>query len=217
MSKVTMYRNFKVAESALELAELLKESGIEYQLSETMQIVDPSITGISVPEFQVLLSPIDFPKANQIERKLAQASLGLVEPDHYLFDFELEELREIVEKPDEWSAFDFELARKLLADQGQTVSEENVDAAWQKRIKELASPENSDRLWVIAGFATLFFGGIASALIGFYLWKGQKTLPNGKKVANFSQKSQTYGRFLFFLGLLILAGTTYLNFLFVLE
>jgi hypothetical protein len=59
-----------------------------------------------------------------------------------LFNFSDEELFDHLAKPDEWLAFDYQLAQKILDERGKQVDKEFLNSLKKAKIETLAKPEN---------------------------------------------------------------------------
>jgi len=130
--------------------------------------------------------------------------LNLVDSSHYLFNFTDDELKEVIEKQDGWSALDFQLAKKLLNDRGVRIDQAEINSIKVQRIVELSKPEKSPILLVVIGYILVFLGGLLGILIGWYIRNQQKTLPNGEQIHIYSNKDRIHGERMMILGLISL-------------
>lgn len=200
-----VFKKFSNLDQANELGAILTQNNIEHKLVNNSPQIDITFSGNTLQnEVQLLLIPSDFDKANQVLHAEAEKLIAEIDANYYLFDFTNEELYEIIMKPDEWGAFDYTLAQKLLKDRGVTVNEELVSTLRKQRIADLAKPEEGQKPWIYVGYFFAILGGILGLLIGWYLWTYTKTLPNGQKVNAYSESDQKQGRNIFFLGLVFL-------------
>jgi hypothetical protein len=188
------------------LTQLLRENEIEFHVVEERESLD-SLYGDKHfdKQFFVKIQQEDFPKADAVLKEISLKELATVEKDHYLFSFNEEELFEIISKPDEWSGFDYELARKILKDRGKEINEDTVRLLKSQRLKELAKPEERQRNLVYAGYFFALLGGIIGAFIGWYMWTYEKVLPNGQKTYGFTKEDRMHGKIIFFLGVILFA------------
>jgi len=114
---------------------------------------------------------------------------------------------EVVYKADEWNAFDVQLARKLLAEQGTIIGDQEVAEISKHRIDELKANEPSQAGWIGTGYLFALSGGILGFFIGWHLWTYKKTLPNGERVFSYSERDRRQGQYIFYLsfvGLILL-------------
>jgi hypothetical protein len=200
-----VFKKFSNLEQAQELAATLKQNGIENKLVNNSPQMDITFSGNTLQnEAQLLLLQSDFAKANEVLRTEAEKVIEQMDKDYYLFDFTNEELYEIIMKPDEWGAFDYTLAQKLLKDRGLTVDEELINTLRKQRVSDLAKPEEGQQPMVLVGYLLALLGGLLGLLVGWFLWTYTKTLPDGQKVHAYSESDQKHGRNIFFLGLVFL-------------
>jgi hypothetical protein len=96
------YKIFSEQDQANELVDILKESGIEYSVSEDRDSLD-SLYGDN--QFKQLyfikIKKQDFETVDNILITQSSKHLDNVDKDHYLFTFTNEELYDILSKPDE--------------------------------------------------------------------------------------------------------------------
>lgn len=201
MEGYAVFRKFPDMEQAQELVATLESHGIEAKLLDNSPDVDITFSGNTLQnEVQVFVKQDDFDQAYDLMEKLAVNMLDETDADHYLFEFTDKELFEVLEKPDEWSSFDHQLAQKILKDRGQNVNDELVNSLRKQRIEELAKPERSAKKWIYLGYSWAVLGGLFGMIIGWQLMNQKKTLPDGRKVYAYSEGDRVHGRFMFRLG-----------------
>ena len=183
MSEFSIFRRFNNIDAANEMLEEFQANGIECQL-----VYDFLSTYIMLPdnpalqkEVQLMIRQSDFEKANKILEEKADEVLNQVNSDHYLFDFSSAELMEVLQKPDEWSALDYKLARKILKDRGKVVDENVLQKLKHDRIEDLSKPDKSQLPWIIAGYFFSILGGLIGLFIGWYLWTLKKNASKWRK------------------------------------
>lgn len=200
-----IFRKFPNLELATELKELLESHQIPCILGDNVPSVDVTFSGSTLQnEIEVRIPQKDFTTANQILEKNAENLINEIDADYYLFDFKNEELYEILLKSDEWSAFDYTLAQKILVKRGKSVDEDLLNSLKNERLKDLAAPEGNQKPWIIAGYVFSFLGGFLGLIIGYFLWTSKKTLPNGQKVYSYAQKDRKHGKYIFYIGLILI-------------
>lgn len=203
MPELLTFRKFNDIALATNLADVLAEHNIEYLLEESPDLFNPSFatrTEMS-REYWVKINSDDFERANQILEEHESRFVEDVEPDHYLFGFDNDELMEIMNKPDEWSPFDHALAKKILKDRGITIDAAQEKKISEHRIDELKKPERSDHFWVMTGYFFAICGGVLGFFIGWHLWTSKKTLPNGEQIYVYSKSDRSSGKQIFFLSI----------------
>jgi hypothetical protein len=198
------YKKYYEQERANAMKQILQENNIEFQAEEERENLDSLYGGSHFPkQFFIKIKGQDFQRADAVLKELSLKELANVAKDHYLFEFNDEELFEILAKPDEWNEFDVELARKILNDRGKTIHEDTLLLLRNQRLKELAKPEERQRSLVYAGYFFALLGGIIGAFIGWHLWTCEKVLPNGKRVYGFLDEDRTHGKIIFILGIVL--------------
>ncbi|QKJ32689.1 hypothetical protein HQ865_23985 [Mucilaginibacter mali] len=211
MPELLTYRKFNDLALANNLAEILAAHHIEYVLEESPDLFNPSFatrTEMS-REYWVKISSDDFDRANQVIEAYEGRYADEADLDHYLFGFDDDELMEIINKPDEWSAFDYALAKKILKERGVVIDAAREKEIGEKRMQELKKPEHSEHFWVMVGYFFALFGGVLGFFIGWHLWKSKKTLPNGEQVFVYSPGDRNSGKWIFYLSVVGLIAATY--------
>ena len=199
------YQKFNDIVLANALAESLKSHAIPYLVEEEAPVFDPSFAfREAIMEYAVKIKGSDFEKVNQLLAKDEADSINNVEKDYYLFDFTDDELMELIAKADEWSVFDNLLARKILADRGKVITDNDISHIKEQRIEELKEPDAPQTTWVIIGYITAFLGGILGMFIGWHLSSFKKTLPNGEKVYGYSENDRRQGKIILYIAIVMI-------------
>jgi hypothetical protein len=195
------YQKFNDPALADDLTNVLDKHDIPYLVEEESFSIEATmvLNNPLTKELAVKLKSSDFDKVNQLLQNEAQVEIEEVDKDYYLFSFSDMELLDLISKADEWSPFDFMLARKILAQKGNVLSNEEVKYLKDERINELKKPEGSQKLWVIIGYICALIGGILGIFIGWHLLNHKKTLPNGDRVYNYSETDRKHGRVIFYI------------------
>lgn len=201
-SQYIKYRDFLEQEMAKDFIVLLQSQGIEYVVEQVRDQLGP-VYG-DKPFQQTITIKIrkeDFTKADALTAADAAKDLEHVDKDHYLFGFTNEELYEILSKPDEWSALDYQLARKILKDRGIVLQDEVINMMKDQRIIQLAKPEESQMGWIYAGYIMALMGGIIGAFIGWHMMTSRKVLPNGERPYSYIEGDRKHGQRIFIIGI----------------
>ncbi|WP_347923681.1 hypothetical protein [Pontimicrobium sp. SW4] len=200
----SIFRKFSTLEQATELKDLLNENGIESILADNVPPVDVTFSGSTLNnQVEIRIKQSDFKKAEEILEKNAEELIDQIDKDYYLFEFTDEELYEVLLKSDEWNAFDYTLAQKILKQRGKSVDKELLNSLKNERLKDLAKPEGNQKPWIIGGYVFSILGGFLGLIIGYFLWTSKKTLPNGQKVYSYSENDRKHGKYIFYIGLII--------------
>jgi hypothetical protein len=201
------YQKFDDPVLAEELAGQLEQHGIEYFLEESSFRFDPSLVmSNAAKEYAVKIKSGDFEKVNQLLKEDGNENTDEIDKDYYLFSFTDDELLDVVTKADEWSAFDVVLARKLLAEHGKNVSDQEIETINEQRIEELKQPDPPQTFWIFIGYAVSLLGGVLGIFIGWHLYSYKKTLPDGERVYGYTENDRRHGRVLFYLSIVVFAG-----------
>ena len=199
------YEKFFNRQEALDLADFLKERGIQTHLKSSMVHFDPSLANNELNrEFELQLLASDFVDANTLRTEYAKSQLELLSSEHYLFTFTDKELIEILSKPDEWSPSDSVIAQHILASRGLELDSEDIDRLKTQRLEKLQEPEQSEYIWIVFGYIFALGGGIVGIIIGWHLWFHKKTLPNGKLVYHYVDSNRKHGLIIGILGSILL-------------
>lgn len=203
-SQYVTYKKFPDAREAKALQQFLIENGIECLFVDTSPRMGSAMMGDLNKEYEVQLKPEQFEAADKLLESYAESMMGRLPEDYYLLSFTDEELYEVVLKHDEWSEFDYVLARKLLAERGKIIDEAEIKHLRQKRMQDLARPETRQTGWIIAGYSMAFLGGLGGIITGYVLLTAKKTLPNGQVVPTYSPVDRMHGKMILVLGIIII-------------
>jgi len=201
----TTFRKFPDAGQAKELQQLLLDNNIECLFIDNSPGLGSSFSGDLLKEYEIQVHKDNFEKAADIVENQAANMLNDIPEDYYLLTFSDDELYDVLVKRDEWSEFDYLLARHLLEERGKTISEDEITKMRRHRLMELAQPEKNHISWIIFGYVCAILGGLFGITTGYVLMTAQKTLPDGNKVYTYTPSDRAHGRIIFILGLVVLA------------
>ncbi|MCM5530319.1 hypothetical protein [Parasegetibacter sp. NRK P23] len=188
------FQKFNDLELAKQVAERLKEGGVECLLENNQKFFDPSFANNQIEhDISIKISSEKFSDAHKALDEYYQKSLHDVESDYYLFEFTDEELVEIISKPDEWGHFDYQLAQKILRDRGNEIKPEVANLLKVNRVKELAKPDSAHKYFIYLGYVSSVFGGLFGIIIGWTLAYFKKTLPDGRRVYAYRETERNHG------------------------
>jgi hypothetical protein len=197
------YQKFDDIALANELMEVLQKHDIKYLLDEVSQTFDPTFSfNPLAKEYDVKINSSDFERVTQILKKEESKNTNSVDKDYYLFSFTNDELLEVITKADEWNPFDVVLARKILSERGENLTDTAIEAINEKRIQELKIPDPPQTYWIVIGYICAFGGGILGLFIGWYLTTYKKTLPNGERVYQYTERDRKHGRIIFYISVI---------------
>ena len=201
------YQRFNDIALANNLADILQRHNIIYTIEEESLTFNPTfvLNNELSNEYAVKIKSDDFEQVNQLLVEEETTNIDEVEADYYLFKFTNDELIDLITKADEWSAFDYLLAQKILTERGITINDKYLAELKEKRIEELKEPETPQTIWIVVGYMAAFLGGILGIFIGWHLLSSKKTLPNGEKVYDYNDRDRKHGRNIFYLSIIIFA------------
>ena len=201
------YQRFNDIALANNLADILQRHNIIYTIEEESLTFNPTfvLNNELSNEYAVKIKSDDFEQVNQLLVEEETTNIDEVEADYYLFKFTNDELIDLLTKADEWSAFDYLLAQKILTERGIAINDKYLAELKEKRIEELKEPETPQTTWIVVGYMAAFLGGILGIFIGWHLLSSKKTLPNGEKVYDYNEDDRKQGRNIFYLSIIIFA------------
>ena len=216
MAEFVTYERFATQGELKELVELLEANQIVYELEDDIQLVDASFANPNHHrDYRIKLLSADFERVNELRNQIAASELEHVAQDYYLFDFTDDELIDLISKQDEWSPFDFQLARKILKDRGKEISSQRMYELKNSRIKELATVEKHSVGGIVSGYMLTVLGGVLSfviygyistllvligLIIGGYIVSSKKTLPNGERIFTYGDSDRKQGKIILIIG-----------------
>lgn len=207
------FKRFIHREEAEDLVLFLKEHDIHCRLKDNTMHFDASFSNNPMlNDFHVEVASQDFLRADELLQTEMQKYIEEIEPDYYLFSFSDDELLEIVRKRDEWSSFDFVLAKKLLNQRGIELDSVTIQENFENRVEELRLDEKATQWMVLGGylaaFSVIFLVFLPEFAIPFALLMGvtlrfrYKTLPTGEKVSFYDVSSRKHGLIIIVLSIL---------------
>jgi hypothetical protein len=201
------YQKFNDPALAEELAGQLEQHGIEHYVEEESLVFNPSfvLNDQMGKDYAVKIKESDFEKVNQLLRDDESKDVTEIGKDYYLYSFTDDELMDVITKADEWSPFDFVLARKILAKRGKDLSDKDIETISAKRIEALKVPEPPQTSWIVMGYVVAFMGGILGIFIGWHLMSHKKTLPDGERVYGYTENDRRQGKRIFCISIIVLA------------
>jgi hypothetical protein len=198
------FKTFNDLVLANVLTELLGQHDIPFQVEETSASFNPAFISNELTKvYEVKIKGEDFTHVNQLLKEQETDDINQVEKDYYLFDFTDGELLDVLAKADEWSPFDYQLARKILTERGVEINDKKLADLTKSRIEELKKPEPAQNSWVIIGYIFALAGGVIGLFVGWHLSTYKKTLPNGEMVYGYNEKDRKHGKWIFYLSIFV--------------
>ncbi len=195
------FMSFTEPEMANEIAGILAEGKVLYNIYDTRKDFDPAMSNSEMgKEILIQIRQQDFKQAEMLLDEKMPLDIDTVDPSHFLFGFTDEELKDVVKRTDEWHILDIKLAKYLLQQKGITVSEEEMDTFRAQDLIEKAKPEKIEAAWLVIAYMSAICLGFFGLLIGWYLATLKKTLPDGSKVYNYGRSDRRHGKLMLMLG-----------------
>lgn len=190
-----VFRKYPTIDEANLLIEVLDKNKIQYKLEDYTLHPDIIILGQNLDLKIIVKANIkDFPRIEKLLDNEYKLNLSEIDKEHYLFEFNDEELTEIIMKPNDWSNYDYKVAELILNDRGVVVSSEFIENIKKQRYNQLSEKESFSSVWVIVGYVSAFLGGILGLAIGLGLWQMTKNLPNGEKAFIYDDYNRKHGK-----------------------
>lgn len=196
--KFENYRSFdNIATARALLLNMLDEQGIPYQLYKDGYRQDVILgKGLNFTEVWVKLRPQDFATVNDILRRDAEERIQAVPDDYYLRELNTKELLDILTAPDAWSIDDYVIARKLLAEAGIAITDEELKRLQRERFEQLKQEKRSQADELLSPYNLLERGN--------YLQNASVVNPDtGQREHVFNDKERSTGKVLTILGFVI--------------
>jgi len=207
-SELIQYKHFNDAALANALVDVLEEGGIEYDVKESSAVFDPAFRSNDLTvEYSVKIKPEDFERANQLLNDKEQENVNQADKDHYLFGFTDAELTDVLAKADEWSPFDYQLARKILLERGVTINEKILADLKTERLEELRATDPPQNIWILFGYLFALAGGVLGIFVGWHLATYKKTLPDGEQVYGYNESDRKQGQWIFYVSIVVLISS----------
>lgn len=215
MSDLLTFRRFNTASEAAEIVEILQEHNIPVKYEEEVLLMDPLYIGQHFDRRHVVKIPAEyFTATNNLITDLIQVSLDDVSSDYYLLSFSTDELKDIIEKKDEWGDYDYVLAKLLLEKRGVAYTSEQVLQVNAARREMLSSDKKrlpapllifgffSPVIWFLPVPYSIVIGSFGM-FIGGFAWLTKKTLPDGTREYAYTEASRSNGKLMLLFGVAI--------------
>lgn len=200
--------------AAKEIIEILEANKIRFKIQDTAKDFDASFANNAAKQsILIMLSPNDFDRASSVLEQNIALNINEIDPQHPLFSFSTEELKDVVKNYDEWHPIDVKLAKYLLKQQNLIVEPNEIKT--QQHLKELKSfhPEKSSSITLLLGYLFCMMGGFAGIGIALFLMTATRKLPDGTKKYIYSNSDRKHGLYMLLVGGIVFIFTLlYLEF-----
>jgi hypothetical protein len=201
-NELICYQKFNTTAEAEVFIEVLQKNNILFKIVHNPPLMDKILIGeYYEPPVELHITPYEFERVDKLLLSDLKINLNEADKDYYLLSFSNQELIEVIQKPDEWSKYDYLLAKAILEKQNLKISDEQIQLFNKERLYELSIPEKEGRYRIFFGYVFSILGGFIGVMIGYALWNSRKVLPNGRKMYVYNENSRYHGKAIFFIGL----------------
>ncbi len=194
-SEFVAYRKFTDIESAAEVVDRLRQNGIECHLQDDQhQYV--KVYGPAQLEYGITVNikSEDFNKADKILEDYYSDDIANVDKDYYLFEFNDDELKNILLNPYDWGVFDFQLAKKILREKGIEYSDDFIQAKKEEKLAELSKIIRVPLYKIVVGYLLAIVFPAGGLIMGLLIVNNRNILPDGRKVYIHSKNDRLHGQ-----------------------
>lgn len=213
------FQEFENREDAEKIALVLEENHIPVSIEKTPDLLDNVIIGRQYNNYVQLRIPADrFADAQKILIENTKVDLDSVDRNYMLFALTNEELMDVIAKPDQWGAYNYNLAKLILEERNMHVDNKKVDEIKLEYKKEIYETRSLNTIWLVLGYgfsilsliavftnnirALLFvYGfdllpGVLGIILGLYVINTKRTLPDGSQMLSFNDAARKHGWFM---------------------
>jgi hypothetical protein len=195
MPQLSTYAKYNTLEDSRFMVELLEKNNIYYEVSHEINQLDNIYLGDSLDQLYLLkISNENFMTVNRLLAEQANIDFNTEFFTHYFDQFDEYEIVEVLNNPNDWNAYDNEIARLLLAKKYKSNHKETTALEYSITYK----PEKLEVKWLIAGYFMSF--SPIGIWIGSSIARSKKTLQNGSTVFLYDDSSRKHGGLMIILG-----------------
>lgn len=212
-NKFVTYKKFNSLLEADELINLLEQNDINYIIENASPNIDITFSANRLQdEFRVRIQHEDFEKVNE----LLSSNISL-DQDHFIHEFSIEELIEVLKNPDEWSPEIQHIAKTLLTQKNPNFNVYELESWKQEKIDSLKQTQSEPVTLIRAALFLCVLGGFSCMFVGWYLNNHLKTIFTGERVYVYDEETRNKGKRLLKIGVIVhvLTLVLYLLFLFL--
>lgn len=214
------FQRFETLTEAEEAKHFLETEGIPVEIENVHNILDSNFIGKDYGNNVFLKIPQeDFNRARQILIDHTPVDINTVDKNYMLFSLSDEELENVLAKPDEWGAYNYNLAKAILQQRNVTINNETIASLREGHVQQMAEPKTISSFWlgityllVATAFINLFLSNpswifyfmlasVYCAVWGWAIAHSKKTLPDGHRIFTYDTLSRKHGNIVFAFGL----------------
>jgi hypothetical protein len=186
---------FGAPEDALEWVNVLKQEKIPYEWEEDAPGLDITFAfSQATRKFLLKVPQAYLGQARRVLQDMAREWVSRYDHTHYLYHFSLEELYEIIERRDEWSMEDVLMAKRILAERGRYISEEEEAELYHNRLLEIRQAKRANLGWITGLYLFAFVGGYFSLVLAWLYVSSKKTDPEGNRYYSYDRWTRKHAR-----------------------
>jgi len=195
MEETSTFAKYYTAEDAQFLVDLLQRNGSPYEMSHEVNQLDNIYIGDSIDQLYLLkIPPGQFMTVNRLLTEQAKLDFNTESFTHYFDSFDNDELVEVLNEPNDWNAYDVEVARLFWGKKNLGSSQDITALEYSTSY----SPERLKTEWIVLGYLISF--SAMGIFAGLAITTGKKTLQNGTKVFLYDEASRRHGGIMIILG-----------------
>jgi len=215
------FQRFDTQAAAEVVKHFLETEGIPVEIENVPGVLDSNFIGQQYGNNVFLKIPQeDFNRARQLLIDHTQVDLGSVDKNYMLFSLSNEELEEVLAKPEEWGAYNYNVAKAILQQRNVTISNGNIETRRLEHLQAIAEPKRVDFFWIAFTYflvaisflrllatssiwlVLLWMVPVYCAVWGWSVARSKKTLPDGTSVYTYDTFSRKHGIILFICGVI---------------
>lgn len=138
MDNYIEFQRYPDLDSASELIDILETNEIEYQIDDTALRYDIAATSMNPLDKQIIvkIKDADLEKATKLFATIKNNVESDTYDDHYLYTFSDNDIIDVIANPDEWTAFEVDLAKKIFKDRELKPTAELIKSTRKTKIEE---------------------------------------------------------------------------------
>lgn len=207
----TQFRSFYTEQEALDVCNLLLQNGIQAHLKNTLERKDiPNLIQVGHISYEIYIHPEDVVEAEQI----LQFNQTDEEPneDHYLNQFNINELLNVLIDARDWNESDVRLAEKILTERGEIIDQKFIEIERQRRIDALKTFDKMPVFQIAFGYIFGFAFAPVAIMIGYSIYADKKALPDGSEMFRYNNFDRVNGIIIIVLSCFMIAFYFYFFF-----
>src|SRR5690606_3011238 len=137
------YNTYTSLTEAEQIAGIFNKNGIKTEIIKRVPQMDALILGNSYNnDYELKISQADFQKANDL-LFMQPIDISSVDRDHPLFLLSDEELKDVIQKPEEWGGENYQLATAILKSRNIDIPADHFEHVTQERHTKLNTEQKS--------------------------------------------------------------------------